>query len=113
MDQAIALTASAAAAIRDRIAQAPAGTKALRLRVVSTGCSGNKYEMEYVMDSMDSGSDDVFERDGAILWVPKTDSWMLFGTLVDYVMDDLGNERFEFSNPNEKGRCGCGESFTV
>lgn len=113
MDQPIAMTASAAAAIRERIAQGPAGTKALRLRVTSAGCSGNRYDLEYVADSADAGADDVFEREGAILWVPKTDSWMLFGTLVDYVTDDLDNERFEFSNPNEKGRCGCGESFNV
>lgn len=113
MDQPIAMTASAAAAIRERIAQGPAGTVALRLRVASTGCSGNRYDMEYVDSSAQADADDVFERDGAVLRVPKTDSWMLFGTLVDYVTDDLGNERFEFSNPNEKGRCGCGESFTV
>lgn len=112
MDQPIAMTASAAAAIRARIAQGPPGTRALRLAVRSTGCSGHSYDMEYVADR-ESGADDVFERDGAVLLVPRTHSWMLFGTLVDYITDDLGNERFEFSNPNEKGRCGCGESFNV
>lgn len=113
MDQPIAMTAAAAAAIRDRIAQGPPGTRALRLNVRTTGCSGNRYDMEYVRDSEAPDQDDVFERDGARLYVPKIQSWMLFGTMVDYVADELGNERFEFSNPNEKGRCGCGESFNV
>lgn len=109
----ITLTPRAAQALKDRVASGPPGTKALRLCIKSTGCSGNRYEMQYVAAQDGGESDDRFEKDGAVLYVPKTESWMLFGTVVDYAVDSLGNERFVFLNPNEKGRCGCGESFNL
>lgn len=83
----------------------------LRLTVKTTGCSGNSYEMEHVL-SEDLAADDKFEKDGATLYIPKIHSWMLFGTEVDYEDGDLSSG-FIFTNPNEAGRCGCGESFTV
>lgn len=108
----ITLTDRAAAAIRARIELGPAGTAGVRLSIRTTGCSGNSYHMEFAgKDSI--SEDDRVEKDGAILFISRTESWMLFGTIVDYVSDDLGCERFVFTNPNEKGRCGCGESFQV
>jgi len=83
----------------------------LRLTVATTGCSGNSYKMEHVLDE-DLSKDDKFEQDGAVLYIPKIHSWMLFGTVVDYEESALSNG-FTFTNPNEAGRCGCGESFTV
>ncbi len=83
----------------------------LRLTVKATGCSGNSYQMEHVtQESLDK--DDRFEKDGAVLYIPKIHSWMLFGTEIDYEDGDLSSG-FIFTNPNEAGRCGCGESFTV
>lgn len=83
----------------------------LRLTVKATGCSGNSYQMEHVTEeSLDK--DDKFEKDGAVLYIPKIHSWMLFGTEIDYEDGDLSSG-FIFTNPNESGRCGCGESFTV
>lgn len=108
----IHITEKAGEAIRKRMAEAPAGTAGLRLRVKATGCSGNSYVMEYA-DSEGIAADDRFEHGGAVLFIPKTQSWMLFGMTVDYGADELGNEKFLFSNPNESGRCGCGESFQV
>ena len=58
-------------------------------------------------------NDDIIEGEGVQLHIPKIYSWMLIGTTVDYIVDDLGNSRFDFVNPNETGRCGCGESFHV
>ncbi len=83
----------------------------LRLTVATTGCSGNSYKMEHVIDET-LDQDDKFEAGGAVLYIPKIHSWMLFGTVVDYEEGDL-SAGFVFTNPNEAGRCGCGESFTV
>lgn len=83
----------------------------LRLTVASTGCSGHSYKMEHVVEE-DLSVDDKFEHQGAVLYIPKMHSWMLFGTVVDYEEGDL-HSGFTFTNPNEAGRCGCGESFTV
>ncbi len=105
----ITITDKAKAAIATRMESAPAGTIGLRLHVKPTGCSGNSYAMEYVSTDDDISTDDVFEG----LYIAKTLSWMMFGMEIDYASDDLGNEAFQFKNPNEKGRCGCGESFQV
>ena len=112
-DKPINITESAAAQIQKRLANAPAGTTGLRLTIKATGCSGNSYKMEYVGDQDDLQNDEAFEDHGAIIYIPKLYSWMLFGTTVDYIVDELGNSRFDFINPNESGRCGCGESFHV
>ena len=87
------------------------GAVGLRLTVGSTGCSGNSYKMEHVLVE-DLIADDKFEQGGAVLYVPKIHSWMLFGMTVDYETSEL-ESGFTFTNPNEAGRCGCGESFTV
>jgi iron-sulfur cluster assembly protein len=83
----------------------------LRLTVASTGCSGNSYKMEHVLEE-NLENDDKFEKNGAVLYIPKMHSWMLFGTVIDYE-DGKMHSGFVFTNPNEAGRCGCGESFTV
>lgn len=53
-------------------------------------------------------ADDKIEKDGAVLYIPKTNSWMLFGMEVGYAEGKL-QSGFTFTNPNETGRCGCGE----
>ena len=83
----------------------------VRLTVKATGCSGNSYQMEHVLEEA-LDKDDKFEKNGAVLYIPKIYSWMLFGTEIDYEEGDLASG-FVFTNPNEAGRCGCGESFTV
>lgn len=113
MTNPINMTEQAAGQIRSLLKAAPEGTQGVRLNVKPSGCSGNSYRMEYIGVEESVAGDDVFEQDGAKIFIPKTHSWMLFGTLVDYVKDDLGNQKFEFKNPNEEGRCGCGESFYV
>ena len=82
----------------------------VRLGVKTTGCSGMAYKREYV-DEMAPG-DQVFEAHGIKLMVdPKSLAYM-DGTELDYVREGL-NEGFRFNNPNERDRCGCGESFRV
>ncbi len=113
MDQPIKITSSAAEQINSLLSEAPPEAQALRLNIKSTGCSGNSYAMEYVKEDSDLSKDDLFEDNGASIYVPKIYSWMLFGMTIDYITDKLGNSRFDFINPNETSRCGCGESFHV
>lgn len=113
MDAPIKITAAAASQIEALLAKAPEGTAGVRLTVKATGCSGNSYKMEYAGAEDDLSGDERFEDNGAAIYIPKLYSWMLFGTTVDYITDELGNARFDFVNPNETGRCGCGESFQV
>lgn len=109
----IKITDKAANQIKKLMEKAPEGTQGVRLNVKPTGCSGNSYAMEYIKADENVLGDDKFEHNEASLYIPKMHSWMLFGTTVDYMTDDLGNSKFEFTNPNEIGRCGCGESFHV
>jgi iron-sulfur cluster assembly protein len=82
----------------------------LRLGVRTTGCSGMAYKLEYA-DSMQP-EDQAFECHGVKIFVdPKSLSY-IDGTELDFVREGL-NEGFRFNNPNEKNRCGCGESFNV
>lgn len=109
----IKMTEQAAAQIGALLDKAPEGSPGVRLSIKSTGCSGHSYHMEYVKPGDTLSGDDVVEQGGVRLYIPRMHSWMLFGMVVDYVTDELGNSKFDFSNPNETGRCGCGESFQV
>lgn len=82
----------------------------IRLGVRTTGCSGLAYVLEYI-DRVDP-EDIAFEQDGFVIVVDPKSSVYLEGLEVDYVRQGL-NEGFEFRNPVEKDRCGCGESFRV
>lgn len=109
--QPINITESAAAQIMKLVERAPEGIKGVRLNVKPRGCSGNSYQMEYIKSDEDLREDDKFTKGDAALYIPKVHSWMMFGITIDYAEDEMGNAKFRFKNPNEKGRCGCGESF--
>lgn len=109
----ITITDKAAAQMTVLLGKAPEGTQGLRLNIKPTGCSGNSYAMEYIKSDEKLSGDDVFEENGAAIYIPRIHSWMLFGMTVDYVVDELGSSKFDFINPNETARCGCGESFHV
>lgn len=113
MQAPIQITEKAAVQIQDLLNKAPDDTSGVRLTIKSTGCSGHSYQMEYVNSDDDLSKDEKFEENGSSIYIPKIYSWMLFGTEIDYITDELGNSRFDFINPNETGRCGCGESFHV
>lgn len=95
--------------IRDRLSRRGRGV-GIRLGVKTTGCSGLAYVLEYI-DNMNS-DDIAYEQDGFVVVVDPKSSVYLQNLEVDYVRQGL-NEGFEFTNPNEKDRCGCGESFRV
>lgn len=105
---AIMLTDKAAARARNVLTGKSAA--ALRLRVRPTGCSGNAYVVEVA--EIVGPEDQVFESHGVRIVVDRDSLPLLDGTEVDYTREGL-NEGFRFRNPNEKARCGCGESFTV
>jgi len=88
------------------------GGAGIRLGVKTTGCSGLAYVLEYI-DKYEVDHDVVnYAQDGFAVLVDKKSVVYLNGTTVDYVREGL-NEGFRFSNPNERDRCGCGESFRV
>lgn len=109
----IKITEKAAGQINALLGKAPEGALGVRLTIKATGCSGNSYKMEYVEQGDDLKKDELFSENGAEIFIPKIYSWMLFGMTIDYITDELGNSRFDFINPNEIARCGCGESFQV
>jgi iron-sulfur cluster assembly protein len=82
----------------------------IRLGVRTTGCSGLAYVLEYV-DAVNA-EDITVKQDGFVVVVDPKSSAYLDGVEVDYVRQGL-NEGFEFNNPLERDRCGCGESFRV
>jgi iron-sulfur cluster assembly protein len=82
----------------------------LRLGVRTSGCSGLAYVFEYADQIREH--DIEFSQSGYKILVDKKDIVYLDGVEIDYVRQGL-NEGFEFKNPNSKGECGCGESFTV
>ena len=82
----------------------------LRLGVKTHGCSGMAYVMEFA-DEIDE-HDSIFESHGVKLIVDPKSLVYLDGTEMDFTKEGL-NEGFKFTNPNESGSCGCGESFTV
>jgi iron-sulfur cluster assembly protein len=82
----------------------------LRLGVRTTGCSGLAYKLEFADEI--KPEDTTFESHGVRVLVDPKSLAYLEGTELDYVREGL-NEGFKFNNPNEKDRCGCGESFNV
>lgn len=106
----IKLTDDAAAAIKSKV-QGREGALGLRLTIKTTGCSGYSYNMVFATEE-NQAEDDKIETDGAVLYIPKMHSWMLFGMVIGYEEDKM-KSGFTFTNPNESGRCGCGESFSV
>jgi iron-sulfur cluster assembly protein len=82
----------------------------LRVGVKKTGCSGYAYVVDYA-DAV-GANDVVFEQGGVKIIVDPESLALIDGTEVDFVKQGL-NEAFKFRNPNVKGECGCGESFSV
>ncbi|AGF46807.1 iron-sulfur cluster assembly protein [Candidatus Kinetoplastibacterium desouzaii TCC079E] len=103
------LTEKAALRVSEFLDKRKAGI-GLRIRIKTTGCSGLSYKLEYA-DAFDKNNV-MFESFGVKVFIDKNDLIYLDGTKIDYVKEGL-KEGFKFINPNEKAKCGCGESFTV
>jgi len=105
----ITVTSIAGDKIRKNLIKRGSGM-GIRLGVRTTGCSGLAYVLEYV-DTL-APEDTAFEQDGFVVVVDPKSLTLMDGLEVDYVRQGL-NEGFEFNNPQEKDRCGCGESFRI
>jgi iron-sulfur cluster assembly protein len=105
----ITLTPTASRKISQTLQRRGKGT-GIRLGVKTTGCSGLAYVLEFVDTPMTE--DLCFDCDGCKIFVDPKSCVYMQGMTVDYVRNGL-NEGFEFRNPNERDRCGCGESFRV
>lgn len=107
---AITLTENAKKHIQKELSKQP-DKKGFKLFLEKSGCSGFMYETQ--LCELPDNDDRVFEFDQNIqVFVPNKDLPLLFGTQIDFIKVGL-NSMFQFSNPNVKGECGCGESFTV
>ncbi|HEX8421209.1 MAG TPA: iron-sulfur cluster assembly accessory protein [Sphingomonas sp.] len=107
---ALNLTPSAYARIADLMARAPADAVGVKLSTPRRGCSGLAYSVDYVADA--KPFDERIVTPGGTLFVDGASILYLIGSTMDWVEDDF-TAGFVFANPNAKGACGCGESFTV
>ncbi len=105
----VTVTEAAAERIRSHLGERGYGL-GLRIGVKTTGCSGMAYVLEFA-DELEE-NDHLFEDKGVKLVVAPKSLVYLEGTELDYGREGL-NEGFRFTNPNEKARCGCGESFSI
>jgi iron-sulfur cluster assembly protein len=106
----ITVTPAAIARIRDLLAKATKPVLGIRVGVKATGCSGMSYVVEYAEDRRKF--EDVVEVEDVKVFVDPKAVMFLLGSELDYRESKL-ESAFSFTNPNEKGRCGCGESFSV
>ena len=107
---AITLTEAAADRVKALLTRHDSAAAGLRIGVKSKGCSGLSYSIEYA--DAKGPHDEVVEDKGVTIFIDPKATMFILGSEVDYVEDKL-QSGFVFRNPNEKGRCGCGESFHV
>ncbi|MCA1652756.1 MAG: HesB/IscA family protein [Sphingomicrobium sp.] len=107
---AITLTQAAEQRIADLMARAPNGAIGVKLSTPRRGCSGLAYSVDYVSEA--NGFDERIETPGGTFFVDGGSILYLIGSVMDWREDDFA-AGFTFENPNAKGACGCGESFTV
>ncbi|MBF0341932.1 MAG: iron-sulfur cluster assembly accessory protein [Magnetococcales bacterium] len=108
--QGISLTERAARQAKSMLAKRGTPEAAIRIGTSTAGCSGFSYKLEYA-DQVDDG-DRVYESFGVKVVLDGKSALILDGTLVDFESTPF-KSGFKFSNPQEKERCGCGESFKV
>ena len=108
--QVMSVTPAAAERVKALIDGRGKPTAGIRIGVRSKGCSGMSYTLEFA--DAQQPMDEVVETGGVKLLIDPKASLFLIGTQMDYVEEKL-KSGFVFNNPNEKGRCGCGESFHV
>jgi iron-sulfur cluster assembly protein len=107
---ALILTSAAEARIAELMARAPEGALGVKLSTPRRGCSGLAYSVDYVTE--ENRFDEKIETPGGTFYVDGASVLYLVGSRMDWKEDDF-TAGFVFENPNAKGMCGCGESFTV
>jgi iron-sulfur cluster assembly protein len=107
---AIQITDAAAAQIQALLSKRGKPSEGIRIGVRTKGCSGLSYTIEYADEA--NKFDEVVEAKGVKVLIDPKAVMFILGTEMDFKQDKL-QSGFTFTNPNEKGRCGCGESFHV
>ena len=107
----INITDLAAEKVRSALAKRGLGI-GIRIGVKTTGCSGLAYVLEYVDVAPVTRDQFIYEKHGVKIWIDGKTLPYVNGMTIDWVRQGL-NEGFDFKNPNERDRCGCGESFRV
>jgi iron-sulfur cluster assembly protein len=107
---AVILTPAAEARIAELMANAPEGAIGVKLSTPRRGCSGLAYSVDYVTEA--ASFDEEIATPGGLFFIDAASVLYLIGSTMDWVEDDF-TAGFVFQNPNAKGACGCGESFTV
>ncbi|VBB69703.1 Iron binding protein IscA for iron-sulfur cluster assembly [invertebrate metagenome] len=110
MQEAITLSESAVSRLKDLMAGSVQPVLGVRIGVENSGCSGLSYAMELATEK--KTDEETIEHNGIKIFLDPAAMMFLIGTELDYQQNKMGAS-FVFHNPNEKGRCGCGESFRV
>ncbi|MBL1271191.1 MAG: iron-sulfur cluster assembly accessory protein [Marinobacter maritimus] len=105
----VTMTPSAVKHVRKQLDKA-SSAKGIRLAIRKSGCSGFKYETQWVDEASDD--DRIFHIDGVDVFVKEEHLSLVNGIEIDFVTEGV-NSMFQFRNPNATAECGCGESFTV
>ena len=108
--QVITLSDRAAERVKEIIANAKESIVGVRVGVLSGGCAGMSYVMEYAKNT--NPNDEIVEDKGVKILIDPKAIMYLLGTEMDYKKEELSST-FVFKNPNETERCGCGESFKI
>ncbi len=106
----LTLTEAAAARVRALVDDGEKAISGLRVSLSEQGCSGMSYVVDYAEGQR--GYEEVIEDKGVCIYIDPAATMFLIGSQMDYE-ESRFRSGFTFNNPNEKGRCGCGESFHV
>ena len=106
----LTITPAAAGQIRELLQKRQKPSAGIRIGVRTRGCSGYAYTLEF-LDS-ENPQDEVVRLEDINIFIDPKATLFILGTEMDYIEKDF-ESGFTFRNPNEKGRCGCGESFHV
>ena len=108
--QLLTISDSAVVRVKEMLAKRGKESLGVRIGVRTRGCSGMSYTLEFC-DEIQAG-DEIVKEQGVTIFIEPKAIMFLVGTVMDFV-DEKVQSGFVFKNPNEKGRCGCGESFHV
>ena len=111
MSSVLSITSNAADKIKNILSNAPEGVDSVLVGIDKSGCSGYSYKLDFAKSSNYTNYESIDKEGAKILIDPKAIMFLL-GSTMDYRADKL-SARFVFDNPNEKGTCGCGESFNI
>ena len=111
MNNLLSITSKATDQIKKILSDAPTDIESVIVGVDKSGCSGYSYKLDFANSSQFKNYE-LIDKDGAKILIDPKATMFLLGSTMDYRSDKLSS-RFVFENPNEKGTCGCGESFSI